>query len=435
MTHIVTSTVSSFLKERQNDNMSLLVAFSGGPDSLALLHALLELKQKVALAHVDHGWRPESSEEAKEIAAMSERLGLPLHVKTLAPGSMKGNLEAACREERLNFFAELCRKHGYDAVLLGHHADDQAETVLKRLFEGAGISNLGGICRESNFKEIKLWRPLLRLTKKQILSWLQEKGLQGFHDKTNDDPKYMRARMRSKGIPLLAEMFGKEISGNLCYLGDDSMEISQYLDERIGGFLSSIVEGPWGLLMDLSHNMPNSSIEIKHLIRCFCERAAMPLSRAALLQTFEHMSCGDANKQVTAQGMKTLYVDRRRLFILTNPLPKHQENWKVTMAPYKGEPAPAATDWRSLWHGHGEVVLPEGEYRVAMPEASWCYQDKGALDKWWTARKVPSFLRYTAPVILMGDVVVHEFLTGNSLSTLGFSCSSYRLRSCEAVKK
>lgn len=411
MSDHVQSAVFSFLRDRYKKDMSVLLGFSGGPDSLALLHALLEFRQecplRLALAHIDHGWRVESGDEANQIASMAERLGLPLHTKKLSCSSMKGNLEAMCREERLKFFAHLCREHAYEAVLLGHHGDDQAETVLKRLLEGSSVAGLGGIRHESHHNGLKVWRPLLSVTKKQILGWLQQKGVEGFNDKTNEDPKYLRARMRVQGIPFLTDMFGKEISGNLRHIGNESAEIREYLDEKVAHYLSNITEGPWGYLLDLSHTLPESKLELKHLIRRYCEMGGMLISREALGQSVEYVMKGSANKQFISgnrEEKRILYIDRRRLFLLTST---GSGCWKMSIVPFEGERNTISSDWRHIWGGFGEVVLPIGKYYLSDPKTR-----STSLDKWWTGHKVPSFLRYFAPVVSDEQGVVHEFLTG-----------------------
>ena len=124
----------TFLKQNYSGG-ELLLALSGGGDSLALLHSLLLLKDplhlKIVLLHVNHGLRTESEEEEKEIRALSEKLALPLEVKKLSFGDKK-NLEKKARDERYAFFSSVYKRREAEAILLGHHGDDQAETVLKR---------------------------------------------------------------------------------------------------------------------------------------------------------------------------------------------------------------------------------------------------------------------------------------------------------------
>lgn len=161
--------LSKFLIQHRKTNKPLLLALSGGPDSLALFHLLLEVSKEhsipFAIAHVDHGWRPESGTEAEILKELAQKHDLGFHLKKLDPKSLEGNLEDACRSERLQFFKELCQAHEYEAVLMGHHADDAAETVLKRLFEGSSLKAVAGLQEVSCYDDLQIWRPLLKKTK------------------------------------------------------------------------------------------------------------------------------------------------------------------------------------------------------------------------------------------------------------------------------
>lgn len=275
-----------FLKEHRKTDRPLLLAFSGGPDSLSLLHLLLEYRKRAplpfALAHVDHAWREESSTESDAIAAMAQTWQVPLHLKKLDPKQMVGNLEAACREERLRFFSELCREHGYEAVLMGHHADDVAETVLKRLFEGVTLPYLSALSPEVSINGMKVWRPLLTLSKKDILKWLAARDLQGFHDRTNLDTKFLRAKCRVKILPFLSDSFGKEVSPGLCHIAKEAGELREYLDEQIAPYLKKVVITQEGVFLDLSQECPRSLFELKYLIKQFCKINHFALSRECL---------------------------------------------------------------------------------------------------------------------------------------------------------
>ncbi|MEI8125684.1 MAG: tRNA lysidine(34) synthetase TilS [Parachlamydiaceae bacterium] len=442
MTDKLIHTVSSFLKTHKSDK-PLLIGFSGGPDSLALLHTLLSLKENIAIAHVDHGWREESREEAAKICSMGAELGVPVHMKVLALGNPGGNLEAICRDERLSFFNSLCEKYGYEAVLLGHHADDHAETVLKRILEGAALSNLCGITPETVFGKMKVWRPLLTVTKKDILCWLHNRGLEGFNDRTNTDAKFLRARLRTDLLPYLSTVFGKEVCSGLCHVGNESAELIRYLDNKVSPYLAEISSGPFGSLLDLSIKCPEEGVELKHLLRRFFEKEKITFSREMLAQAVHLISTGAANKSL---GDCLGEIDRRRIFLLHSPLPKVASEtvllpkngtlvwggWYVSASPsikkkgfttfsmrfhsettklfdqetFKEE----TTNWLSLWKGAGRVSLPDGDYFLAPPENNLLCKENISLSKWWSDRKVPAFLRHCAPVILQNGRVRHEFL-------------------------
>jgi tRNA(Ile)-lysidine synthase len=310
----------SFLKQRALDSSQpLLLAYSGGPDSLALLHLLLEYQKKhplaFALAHVDHGWRAESRAEAEQIAAYAQLLGVPLHLKVLDKALLPStNLEAVCREARYQFFRELYAAHGYRAVLLAHHADDLAETVFKRMMEGASLPYLSGMAPESKLYGMKLWRPLLSVKKAVIVNWLQKRGMTGFVDRTNSDPVFLRGRLRTEIFPALAKQFGKEILGNLAFLGKEAGELRVYLDQKIEKHLCRVVHSEKGIFLDLSVHCPDSAFETRYLIQAFCRLAGFGLSREQLDLSVSLLLSGIGNKRLEKES-KILYIDRKRVFI------------------------------------------------------------------------------------------------------------------------
>lgn len=432
MNNPLLKTIQTFIKIHCFSESPVLLAFSGGPDSLALMHLLFEYRRdnpsfSFALAHVDHGWRPESAQEVKIIEEMAKKFQLVVHFKKLNPQGLQGNLEAACREERLQFFADLCIRHGYQGVMLGHHADDLAETVFKRVLEGVTLPYLCGMRAEIEMWGMKVWRPLLTVKKKELVDWLSSRGLQGFDDVTNSDPKFMRARLRTRILPELSKDFGKEVASALCQVSRESGELRDYMNDQIAHFLDKIEFGIMGGMLDLGgcEDFPQSLFEIKYLVRRFCELNEFLISRHALDDAAEMLMQRVANKSIE-MGKKALYVDRRRLFIPNSqfePLPKTslviQEGevvfgrWRVSMIKLDNtSKRDDCSDWRKLWKDKGEIVLPIGEYEITVPDIKQLYVQKISLGDWWSKYKVPTFLRMHVPVITRGSVVCHEFLTG-----------------------
>lgn len=207
---------------------SLLVAVSGGPDSLALLHLLSRLQRtqqlQLHVAHFDHGLRPDSGDDADFVGEIAAKWKLPYagataDVRALAP--VYGGIEAAARAARYGFLRDTALALGVDAVTTGHHADDQAETVVMRLLRGAGPTGLAAMrprLRYDQWRNIgehigstelasgegpALVRPLLRVERAGLLAYCSEHGLDPRHDSTNDSPDYLRNRVRGYIIPLL----------------------------------------------------------------------------------------------------------------------------------------------------------------------------------------------------------------------------------------
>lgn len=435
------SVITEFLKDRTDQETPLLLGFSGGPDSLALFHLLIKYREErgtpFAIAHVDHGWRRESQEEAEAIARMGEDHNVTSHTMTLSPLAMEGNLEAACRDARHQFFAFLCREHGYKAVLLAHHADDQAETVLKRLFEGASLDRLGAMRTVVHLDGLEVWRPLLGVRKKEILAWLSDRGLKGFHDTTNEDVRFLRARMRHELIPYLSTQFGKEVSPALCRLGEEASELEDYLDAKIAPLLNAAVCGAMGFYLDKDQLKELLPLEKKHLIRRFAALGGMHLSRDAIADAASLLENRAIDKCVSVGSGKmarTLHLDNERLFlpkILLDPIASADQilvpgkvvrlgHWEVAAEEGVGEfPRGKPTDWRELWRWGGELALPKGDYRIGAPVLNGKMLTGETLAKRYSGDKAPVLLRSIVPVMYQKDLIAHEFLTGRGFPAEG----------------
>ncbi len=221
--------VRKFL-ERECAGGELLLALSGGPDSLSLFYALLQLRVKFSVAHVNHGLREKSSVEEAKLRQIVEEASIPFFVKRLSLES-GGNLEERARIERYAFFEELISSKHYEAVVLGHHADDQGETLIKRLFEGASLRKWHGMQPVSKRGSLTLFRPLLTVRKKEIVSWLEKLGVVSFEDWTNLSDQNLRGRLRTNLFPHLNEQFGKDIVSPLIHHQKEVAECVDLLDE------------------------------------------------------------------------------------------------------------------------------------------------------------------------------------------------------------
>lgn len=201
----------------------VLVAVSGGPDSVALLHVLLELRReyglRLFLAHLDHRLREESREEAKFVKGIAKSLGIDCHSKRADVTGFcrrkKLSLEEGAREVRYAFLEEAARKARASRIALGHTMDDQAETVIMRLIRGAGPRGLAGIPPWRG----KIIRPLIEVRRKEIIGFLDQNQLSYLEDPSNRDPRFLRNRIRLLLIPLLEKEFNPGIVRALARTG------------------------------------------------------------------------------------------------------------------------------------------------------------------------------------------------------------------------
>ncbi len=202
---------------------TIVVAVSGGPDSLCLLHVLRVLQRDhgghLHLAHLDHGFRgPAAAAEAARVAALAEEWGLPATVEAEdVPTLMERehlSAEEAARRARYRFLARVALQAGAVAVALGHTADDQAETVLMHLLRGAGLAGLRGmrvLARPAPWmveglvlaQPLRLVRPLLHITRQETVAYCAACGLTPAEDAWNQDPRFLRVRLRQEVFPLL----------------------------------------------------------------------------------------------------------------------------------------------------------------------------------------------------------------------------------------
>lgn len=177
----------------------LVSAVSGGPDSMALAHALQHYAQRNGLKHlaviINHGIRAEASDEAGAVLQMLAQSGVEAQIlKVTAPAPTSG-IQAWAREQRYHLLLDFCRTHQAD-LLLAHHADDQAETVLMRLSKASGGDGLGGMRTHAMMRDIQIVRPFLHLHKSDMLAYCDAFVLDYVQDRSNTDMQFERVRMR-----------------------------------------------------------------------------------------------------------------------------------------------------------------------------------------------------------------------------------------------
>lgn len=228
----------------------VLVAVSGGADSVALLSLLhsvsSELQLHLEVAHLDHALRNESAADASFVSKLCSKYGLRLAQKRVDVASVakaqKGNLEEVAREVRRSFLFETADKSGCDYIALGHHLNDQAETLLMRLIRGSGTKGMAGMsCRDG-----QLLRPLLHFKRSEIVEYLHSEGLDWREDESNQNLDFVRNRVRGQLVPLL-ESYNpnvvQQIAGLSEQLQQDEKFWDGYINDLLTGCLSEDDEG------------------------------------------------------------------------------------------------------------------------------------------------------------------------------------------------
>lgn len=239
--------VSAFMKKYHmvGPGEKVLVALSGGADSVCLFHVLLALRESmdfsVEAVHVNHMLRESADSDEEFVRNLCREKGISLHVCRKDVGRLAKeqgmSLEEAGREARYCFFDEVARKTGARKIAVAHHANDRAETVLFRLCRGTGISGLVGIRPVRG----NIIRPLLGMNRAQIEKYLETCGRTYVTDETNADNAYSRNRIRNEVLPLL-EKVCPGATGHLAGMSDFSMQIDDYLKASLAEAMKECVD-------------------------------------------------------------------------------------------------------------------------------------------------------------------------------------------------
>jgi tRNA(Ile)-lysidine synthase len=181
----------------------LVLAVSGGPDSIALMwlaarwRAALSRGPQLLAVTVDHGLRAEAAREARDVKRLARALGVPHRTMRWSGEKPKSGLPAAARAARYRLLATVARQSGASHILTAHTRDDQAETLLMRLLRGSGISGLAAMVRESEREGVLLVRPFLDISKSQLIATLEKAKIGYAEDPTNRDVSFTRPRIRN----------------------------------------------------------------------------------------------------------------------------------------------------------------------------------------------------------------------------------------------
>lgn len=281
----------------------VVVAVSGGPDSVALLHLLWRLQDELNLtlhvAHMNHRLRGEESQaDAAFVRSLAQSLNLPVTVEShdvmAAWVQEGGSLEEVARRIRYEFLEGVAERVGGDKIATGHHADDQAETVLLWLIRGAGPTGLAGI---PPVRPLKVVRPLIEVQREEIEVYLKQHGLAFRQDTSNRETIYLRNKVRWQLIPLLKEEFNPNIISVLRRLATILRDEDDYLQGEVSVYFPQVIKKitKSKIILDVS-----SFLEYHLAIRRRMIRRALLLLRGNLRHIeFDHI---ESLLQLAAEG-------------------------------------------------------------------------------------------------------------------------------------
>lgn len=379
----------------------LVVGYSGGLDSSVLLHALHEVPQlqsKVYALHVHHGISPNADAWQRHCQALCESLGTPFKaIKVHVDAS--SNVEEQARQARfLAFRQELGSE---DALLLGHHLDDQAETVLLQLFRGAGVDGLSAMSAQCTRDHYTLVRPLLSLSRKDLELYAREHHLSWIEDESNADTRYARNFLRQEVIPLLQSQW-PQVQGSLARSAMHCQQAQSNLDDLAYQDCPQLLST--SVVLSLAPMMDLNVARITNVLRVWFKKNKVQPPSTAILNRLIHevvFARADAAPQV-GWGEYEVRRYQKALYLLHKPLksiPGNQE-WIDFPKPLQLLGLKAISEDGGFHVPENATV--EVRFRKGGEELIW-HGHTRPLKKLFQEWEVPTWLRSQIPLIYIND--------------------------------
>ncbi|MDP3981757.1 MAG: tRNA lysidine(34) synthetase TilS [Chlamydiota bacterium] len=277
----------------------VLIGVSGGSDSLALAHILHALEGRLelslTLAYFDHALRPDDAAEDQQfIYDLAKQLNVPVVCGVWAHGPLNASLENEARKARYAFFRHTAVAHNISKIVLGHTLDDQAETILEHLLRGSGMRGLCGMKPIRDMDGLSLARPLLCTTRAKLRAYLELYHYVWREDRTNQDLRFFRNRVRHLLIPIIQKEFNANFQSSLVRLGEIMMGDEQILDSMTQEHLLRLVRIEGVLRV----------VAVKDLLEL-----SLPLARRMVQALYQIIS---ANQQLSFQHVQDILSLVRR---------------------------------------------------------------------------------------------------------------------------
>jgi tRNA(Ile)-lysidine synthase len=408
----------------------VLVACSGGADSMALLTLLLKLREEYALrlavAHFNHRLRRAAEDDERFVIRMAQKLGLPVYVRRediRAYAEKNGlNIEEAGRERRYKFLRGTAVRIGATRIATAHTLTDQAETVLMRILRGSGPTGLGGIAPCINGLII---RPLIEVERREVEAYIRARNIPYREDETNRDLRYQRNRVRLRLVPYFERNFEPKIVQHLGRLAEISREEEEVWEQYSQAEAERAIFREKGrILLDARRLSALPPAPGRRLVRAFLSMVKGDLRRFSF-RDVEAVRCLSERKQAVLPGRLVLWREKGLISIKerTEPVLRYEHEWdgkKKLAIPgigfsFAGKRIKKGPTRLRSYNDDRRALLDAGKVRFPLLVRSRCegdrYRPLGApgrkkLKEIMRAKGIPVSERGRHPVFLSGGAIV-----------------------------
>lgn len=303
----------------------ILVAVSGGPDSVCLLYSLHHLRRlfklRLEVFHLDHRLRSGSASDAAYVRQLAARLGVPFHLRLAGSAPSKGeSIEAWARTERLRHAAELCRETGAERIAEGHTLDDQAETVLIALIRGGGLEALAAI-EPVLGREVQ---PLIDVTRSEVEAFCRALHLRPRRDPTNLDTRLLRNAVRLEVIPAIERAVGRDVRATLARTAGVLRRDERELRLQASAAGEALVEeSPSGLDIDANGLLGEPNAIASRVVRTAIYRMGVVPTEEAITSILDLAAGRPGRRRDLPDGLKV--VRNKEYLSLSRPSPESRE--------------------------------------------------------------------------------------------------------------
>lgn len=322
--------VSKFLKKYQLEDKTIIVGFSGGFDSMCLLDVLSKLHNteefkelNIIVAHFNHNWRGSEALKEQEICKLfASSKGFEFYTKTGAVPLKKSENEA--RLARYEFFEDAYEYYDADAVFTAHNRDDNAETVLYRVIKGTGLVGLKGISEKRDY----FYRPILNISRTEILKYCEENNLIPNFDSSNDDIQFKRNFLRLNVIPIL-EKINTNVKDSLCNLAKVARSEDLIIEEYLEILRKNIYDGE--KLISVEYAKLSKPVKFR-ILHEFVQKLDLDYDYKKINEIYEFIENNITQKNGSTLSLATslwLYVDNKIIETIPPKVKKFSENINV----------------------------------------------------------------------------------------------------------